>query len=662
MSTIPTSSGYLLEVPRFERLLICLSLPTEHASEEQIKRTIGSTQAALGGIQGLQHRELAQWDENSKLFIVNNLVDAETGETGHSFAGKDVPWMAYQVFSGKVLQFSTRSELSADVSREVDTLFNAEIQSGVFLPLKDGEEKLGLMCFGSSWSEAHWSAELRQQMLAFANEFSSAMAKIRFSEVAPRSDEQGKLEAEERFRVAIESYPAAVILTGEGGVIGVANLRALDMFGYEREELIGKQIEMLLPERCRVAHVGKCAEFLACPRTGRESMSLELRAMRKDGSELGVEVHMSRVSFGEHELLLSTITDISGREDSMKALIDVNRQLLEANGKIQEMKERLDNEIVHLKQEIKLDSIHTDIVGQSQALQRVLKDAELVAATDSAVLILGETGTGKELIARTIHRNSKRKARMMVNVNCAALPASLVENELFGRERGAYTGALTREIGRFELADRSTIFLDEIGELPLELQGKLLRVLQEGEFERLGSSKTIHVDVRVIAATSRDLEKEVKEGKFREDLYYRLNVFPIRVPPLRERREDIPMIAWHFLSLLGERMGRDIEAVQASTMKSLQEYHWPGNVRELRNVIERSLIINPGPVFVAALPHGNGISSTATSIEEVERNHIIRLLERSGWRIRGSAGAAEALGLKPTTLEARMKKLGIYRK
>ena len=218
-----------------------------------------------------------------------------------------------------------------------------------------------------------------------------------------------------------------------------------------------------------------------------------------------------------------------------------------------------------------------------------------MAPTDSTVLLLGETGSGKELVARAIHKSSKRNTRPMVTVNCAALPASLVENELFGRERGAYTGALTREIGRFELADRSTIFLDEIGELPLELQAKLLRVLQEGEFERLGSSKTLHVDVRLIAATSRDLEGAVREGKFREDLFYRLNVFPIRVPPLRERREDIPMLTWHFLQLLGGRMGRDVETVRATTMKAFQAYRWPGNVRELRNVIERNLIIHKAP-------------------------------------------------------------------
>ena len=290
-------------------------------------------------------------------------------------------------------------------------------------------------------------------------------------------------------------------------------------------------------------------------------------------------------------------------------------------------------------------------------------NAEQVAVTDSAVLLLGETGSGKELVARAIHKNSKRGSRPMVNVNCAALPASLVENELFGRERGAYTGALTREIGRFELANHSTIFLDEVGELPLELQAKLLRVLQEGEFERLGSSKTIHVDVRLIAATSRDLESAVREGKFREDLFYRLNVFPIRVPPLRERREDIPMLTWHFLKMLGSRMGRDVSSVRASTMKAFQAYAWPGNVRELRNVIERSLIIHQGTVFEADLPEGAGVSSVVgTKIEEVDRDHIFRILERTSWRVRGPGGAAEALGLKPTTLEARMKKLGIVRK
>jgi formate hydrogenlyase transcriptional activator len=362
-------------------------------------------------------------------------------------------------------------------------------------------------------------------------------------------------------------------------------------------------------------------------------------------------------------MVLNAVTDFTERECDRRALLGIGHPSRITDENVWEMNEEPDSEVLYPQSEMKVDSMHPDIVGESPALLRILKDAEMVAETDSAVLIQGETGTGKELIARTIHRNSKRNARKMVNVNCAALPASLVENELFGRERGAYTGALTREMGRFELADRSTIFLDEIGELPLELQGKLLRVLQEGEFERLGSSKTIRVDARVIAATSRDLKKEVQKGKFREDLYYRLSVFPIRMPPLRERRDDIPSITWHFLRLLGDRMGRYTESVQTASMQALQEYHWPGNIRELRNVIERSLIINPGPVFIAEMPRAKSPSATSgTTLEETERVHIVSVMDRTGWRVRGPGGAAEALGMRPTTLEARMKKLGICRK
>jgi transcriptional regulator with GAF, ATPase, and Fis domain len=279
------------------------------------------------------------------------------------------------------------------------------------------------------------------------------------------------------------------------------------------------------------------------------------------------------------------------------------------------------------------------------------------------VELLGETGTGKELIARIIHEHSRRKGRLMVKVNCAALPASLVESELFGREKGAFTGALTREIGRFELANGSTILLDEIGELPVELQSKLLRVLQEGEFERLGGPKTIKVDVRVIAATSRNLQAAVREGKFREDLFYRLNVFPITIPPLRERREDIPPLVWHFVNELSQRMGRSIETIHCSTMEAFKNYPWPGNVRELRNVIERFLITSTSTMFRAELPmvDSDGARTHAQTSEEVERNHIIHVLNTVGWRVRGEDGAAQILGLKPTTLESRMQKLGIMR-
>jgi formate hydrogenlyase transcriptional activator len=338
--------------------------------------------------------------------------------------------------------------------------------------------------------------------------------------------------------------------------------------------------------------------------------------------------------------------------------------LRQATAEIRDLKDRLHRENLYLREEIKLEHYHGEMVGNSEAIRRVLKQAEQVGPTDSTVLLLGETGTGKELLASSLHDLSRRRARPMVKVNCAALPASLVESELFGREKGAYTGALTREIGRFELANESTIFLDEIGELPLELQAKLLRVLQEGEFERLGSPRTHRANVRVIAATSRDLRAAVKEGRFREDLFYRLSVFPIQVPPLRDRKEDIPALVWHFIRELGSRMGRNIESVRSSTMEGLQRYSWPGNIRELRNIIERSLIIFPGEVFQAEMPigdesvHSQNVSST---LHEVEREHILTILNGTRWRIRGRNGAAEILGLKPSTLESRMKKLNISR-
>jgi len=340
-----------------------------------------------------------------------------------------------------------------------------------------------------------------------------------------------------------------------------------------------------------------------------------------------------------------------------------DRELTKAYQEIEELKRRVEKENVYLREEVKLEHHHHEVIGDSECIRRVLHEVEQVAPMDSTVLVLGETGTGKELIARTIHEHSRRKGRVMVKVNCAALPATLIESELFGREKGAFTGALTREMGRFELADGSTILLDEVGELPIELQPKLLRVLQEGEFERLGSSKTIKVDARVIAATSRDLLQAVREGKFREDLFYRLNIFPITIPPLRERQEDIPPLLWHFLGHLCHRMGRSIETVYGPTMDAFKSYYWPGNVRELRNVIERFLITSTGTVFRAKLPPVERVEAGARpqTFEEVERNYLLRIMEMVGWRVRGEGGAAQILGLKPTTLESRMQKLGLSR-
>ena len=320
-------------------------------------------------------------------------------------------------------------------------------------------------------------------------------------------------------------------------------------------------------------------------------------------------------------------------------------------------------ENVYLREEAKLERHFGEIVGRSNVVRRVLRKMEQVAATDATVLITGETGTGKELVARAIHRESARRDRPLVKVNCAALPPTLIESELFGHEKGSFTGAVGRKIGRFELADGGTLFLDEIGELPMEVQPKLLRVLQDGEFERLGSAQSIRADVRVIAATNRDLSQDVQARRFRADLFYRLNVYPISVPPLRQRREDIPLLVEHFVRVLSKKMGKEITAVAPSTLEALRSYHWSGNVRELANVIERAVITTTGTVLQisnitetlpATAPH-----QPSKTLEEMEREYIAAVSEATGWRIEGPDGAAKILGLHPSTLRARMQKLRI---
>jgi transcriptional regulator with GAF, ATPase, and Fis domain len=302
------------------------------------------------------------------------------------------------------------------------------------------------------------------------------------------------------------------------------------------------------------------------------------------------------------------------------------------------------------------------IVGQTPAIRRVLDQAEQVARTDSTVLLLGETGVGKEVFAKHIHQSSARRGRPMVRVNCSAIPATLLESELFGREKGAFTGALSRQIGRFELADHSTIFLDEIGDVPLDVQVKLLRVLEEREIERLGSPRAIRVDTRIIAATHCNLEQGVGDRTFREDLFYRLNVFPVVVPPLRDRADDIPLLVWRFVDEFSRAFGKRIDTIPRDTMDALQRHPWPGNIRELRNIVERAMIVATGSTLTIALPPSPSTAARGSErLTDVERIHIRNVLESAGWRIRGAGGAANRLGLKATTLEARMVKLGLKR-
>jgi formate hydrogenlyase transcriptional activator len=355
------------------------------------------------------------------------------------------------------------------------------------------------------------------------------------------------------------------------------------------------------------------------------------------------------------DLLSQISTQISLALDNALAYAELNKS-----------KDRLEDERLYLESEIRAEYNFEDIVGKSAALRQVLRQIEIVAPTDSTVLLHGETGTGKELIARAIHSLSTRKARTFVRLNCAAIPSGLVESELFGHEKGAFTGALMQKKGRFEIADHGTLFLDEIGDIPLDLQPKLLRALQEREFERLGSSRTIHVDVRLIAATHRDLHSMIRENQFREDLFYRLNVFPVEIPPLRSRREDIPLLVHYFVSQLSRRMQRSIRSIPKPAMEALVHAPWPGNVRELENFIERAVILSPGeelniPINELKAPTPTRTPASELTFEQTERQAIIDALKASDGRISGAGGAAERLGLKRTTLQNKMQKLGITR-
>ena len=360
---------------------------------------------------------------------------------------------------------------------------------------------------------------------------------------------------------------------------------------------------------------------------------------------------LSRVA----EVLLNVLLKKRSEEELQRAYVE-----------IQQLKNQIESERNYLQDEIKLEHNYENIIGQSEALQYALLKVEQVAPADTTALILGETGTGKELLARAIHEKSRRSKRPMIKANCASLSSSLIESELFGHEKGAFTGAHSQRKGRFELADGTTLFLDEIGELPLESQSKLLRVLQEGEFERMGSSRTIKVDVRIIVATNRDLAEEVAAGRFRKDLWYRLNVFPITAPPLRQRIEDVPLLVDWLLEKFCKKIGKQIHSISASTMKSLEEYSWPGNIRELENVIERAVISSPGNVLSLAekleADQTDKLSKNQTiPISEIEHGYIVRALEETKWQIEGENGAAIILGLTPSSLRRRMLKHGIKR-
>ncbi|MCB2180514.1 MAG: sigma 54-interacting transcriptional regulator [Desulfobulbaceae bacterium] len=498
--------------------------------------------------------------------------------------------------------------------------------------------------------------------------------------------------SETRYRRLFEAAREGIlILDAETGQISDVNPFLMEMLDYSHEELSGKKLWEIGCFQDMEASKGVFEKLRSKGFVRYDNLPLET----KNGRVIAVEFISTLYLVNNHKVIQCHIRDITRRklykENSWQPYAGKERRVEErrteprmlsesleyekyehqqteetlrkALEEIETLKDRLVGENIYFHQQIKKKHLFDDIIGQSDGLKYVLYRAEQVAPIDTTVLILGETGTGKELIAAAIHQLSPRRDRPLMTVNCAALPANLLESELFGREKGAFTGADCRQIGRFEIADGATLCLDEIGELPLEMQAKLLRVIQHGEFERLGSSKTIKVDVRIIATTNRNLEDEIETGRFRKDLFYRLNVFPITVPPLRRRSEDIPILVQTFVERYARKLGKQITSIPKQTMKILQEYPWPGNIRELESIIERSVILCAGPGFQLAdtLTSSFSESFPTGTIKDMERQLILQALSETGWRIEGKDGAARVLGLHPSTLRARMHKLSIVR-
>jgi formate hydrogenlyase transcriptional activator len=560
----------------------------------------------------------------------------------------------------------------------VERLSKLGIRSLCALPLSTAHRKLGSLVFASHLDDAY-SHQDQEFLSVVANQIAVAMDDARAqARLRLLLDITNRIVTKLELRDLLHEIVASIRHFMQCDSVGVAlpdpedgELRRCAVDHAEYEMSVGPASERTKTVfRTGKPLIATKEEVAADPQGALTNLSLCLYPLIIRDRVLGVlGFGTSRENAFSEEDDLSFFSQIANQ-----IALAVENSL--AYGQVSELKDKLMQENVYLESEIRSELYFEEIVGNSEPLRRVLQEIEIVAPADSTVLIYGETGTGKELIARALHNLSSRNSNAFVKLNCAAIPTGLLESELFGHEKGAFTGAITQRVGRFELANRGTIFLDEIGEIPLELQPKLLRVLQEREFERLGSSRTVRTDARLIAATNRDLKTMVEEQRFRSDLYYRLNVFPIRVPSLRERKEDLPQLVRHFVKEFSRRNQRVIDTIPSETMQALVRYHWPGNIRELQNVIERAVIISRGPVLNVALAAltpdvastSAPVVTTAKSapheslqemLEETERNQILRALEEANGVVAGANGAAARLGVKRSTLQLRMQKLGI---
>jgi PAS domain S-box-containing protein len=464
--------------------------------------------------------------------------------------------------------------------------------------------------------------------------------------VLVRSEELGKSEA--KYRGLVDNAVVGVFASTLDGRFTFVNDAMVRLYDFDTAEQMISEGSL-----SRWKDLSKRELLMADLHTQGVVTNREAENVTHRGRHIHIIFSVKRVG----EDIIGMVMDITDRKQA-------ELELQKAYEEIKQLQSKLEAESAYLQDEIKLEHNFENIIGQSEPLKYVLNRVQMVAPQDSAVIILGETGTGKELIARAIHQLSARSGRPLVKVNCAALPDDLIESELFGREKGAYTGAMTTQAGRFEIANNSTLFLDEIGELPLNLQAKLLRVIESGQFERLGSPRTLHSDTRIIAATNRDLEEEVKQKRFREDLWYRLKIFPVTVPPLRDRIDDVPLLVDHYVRFFARKMGKKYEDLKISTssMQAMQAYSWPGNVRELKNVVEAALISTTGDKLNFSLPTSSEAwTSNLKTFEEMECDYILKVLDHAKWKVGGENSASKILGMPESTLRSRMKKLGIQR-
>jgi formate hydrogenlyase transcriptional activator len=547
----------------------------------------------------------------------------------------EYPWTMSRVLENQTVYVGSLDDVPTEADRE--SIRGWAATSFVVCPVTIDGVVAGAVCF-SSRRPLGWTPGGLDRLSLVAHVVGSALGRKRADAVLQSS--------EQRFQTIADQAPVMIWISGPDNRSTWFNRQWLEFVGHTLEE----EVRVGRTASVHPEDLASCVEVYETSFDARRPFTMEYRLHRCDGEWRWILDNGSpNFAGGEFAGYVGTCLDVTEQKEALQEVV--------------RLRDELQIENVTLKREVRERRGFDTIVGESEAIRSVLAEVERVAATDATVLLLGETGTGKELFATRIHELSGRRSRTMVRINCAAIPSTLIESELFGRERGAFTGALARQVGRFELADHSTIFLDEIGDLPLEVQVKLLRVLEERQIERLGSPRAIRVDARIIAATHRDLASRVSEGTFREDLFYRLNVFPIHIPPLRERVEDIPLLVWRFVVDISKALGKRIETIPQQNMHALLQYPWPGNVRELRNVVERSMILAKGPRLTMEVPTATPARTAGRSskLVDVEKEHIRGILESTTWRIRGAGGAAERLGLPPTTLETRIAKLGLVR-